>query len=159
MRNTSLFLPSKFTPLLILLGVALIVSPVNVEAQWWKFWKKRDSSTSAQTEQVESEAPIGRDLKDVESERKAAEKALKKERKKQLREAEDRQEELEKNRRESQKAIEKNQKKILADQKKHQRKVLRDLRAKNSQSTGKRSSFLQKYRYRKSSGDGFFLSQ
>ena len=54
----------------------LCFSPMDVEAQWWKFWKKRDKSTTTQS--VESDAPAGRNLKDVEKERKTAEKILEK---------------------------------------------------------------------------------
>ena len=81
-------------------------SPIDVEAQWWKFWKKRDKVTTTQS--VESDAPAGRNLKDVEKERKTAEKVLEKESKKQLRDEKKRQEELAKAMRDSQKAIEKN---------------------------------------------------
>ena len=58
-----------------------------------------------------------------------------------------------------QKEIEKNQKKILSDNRKNQRKLMRDLKAKSANPSGKRASFLQRYRYKKSSGDSFFLSQ
>ena len=132
-------------------------SPMNVEAQWWKFQKKRDKSTTTQS--VESDAPAGRNLKDVEKERKTAEKILEKESKKQLREEKKRQEKLAKEMRDSQKAIEKNQKKVLADHRKQQRKIMRNIKTKNSNPSGKGSSILQRYKFRKNSGDGFFLSR
>jgi hypothetical protein len=161
MRKTplSVSFPSGLVPTFFLLMLALFLSPLKAEAQWWKFWKKRDKTESVQSGKVESEAPIGRDLKDVEKERKAAEKVVEKERKKLLRDSKERQEELEKQRRESQKEIEKNQKKILSDNRKNQRKLMRDLKAKSANPSGKRASFLQRYRYKKSSGDSFFLSQ
>ena len=130
---------------------------MDVEAQWWKFWKKRDKSTTTQS--VESGAPAGRNLKDVEKERKTAEKILEKESKKQLREEKKRQEKLAKEMRDSQKAIEKNQKKVLADHRKQQRKIMRNIKTKNSNPSGKGSSILQRYKFRKNSGDGFFLSR
>ena len=130
---------------------------MDVEAQWWKFWKKRDKSTTTQS--VESDAPAWRNLKDVEKERKTAEKILEKESKKQLREEKKRQEKLAKEMRDSQKAIEKNQKKVLADHRKQQRKIMRNIKTKNSNPSGKGSSILQRYKFRKNSGDGFFLSR
>jgi len=141
-------------PFILLL---LCVSPMDVEAQWWKFWKKRDKATTTQS--AEPEAPAGRNLKDVAKERKTAEKLLEKESKKQLRDEKKRQEELAKAIRESQKKIEKNQKKVLADHRKQQRKIMRNIQSKNSTPTGKGSSFLQRYKFRKNSGDGFFLSR
>ena len=61
--------------------------------------------------------------------------------------------------RDSQKAIEKNQKKVLADHRKQQRKIMRNIKSKNPNPSGKGSSFLQRYKFRKNSGDGFFLSR
>jgi len=132
-------------------------SPIDVEAQWWKFWKKRDKVSTTQS--VESDAPAGRNLKDVEKERKTAEKVLEKESKKQLRDEKKRQEELAKAMRDSQKAIEKNQKKVLADHRKQQRKIMRNIKSKNSNHSVKGSSFLQRYKSRKNSSDGFFLNR
>jgi|GEM_PF-728510 len=157
------FFRSRFTVLTACLLFGAVLNCQQAEAQWWKFWKKRDSEktvdkvTSQSTQQ--SEKPVGKSLKDVEKERRDAERALRKQQKKDLKEAEEKREEVLRQTKESQKAIEKHQRKILAENKKNQRQLRRDLRSSSTNPSGKRSSFLQRYRARKSSSDGFFLSE
>ena len=115
-----------------------------------------NGASSASEQQTEK--PVGKSLKDVEKERRDAERALLKQQKKDLKEAREKREEVLRQTKESQKAIEKHQRKILAENKKNQRKLRRDLRSSSVNPSGKRSSFLQRYRAKKSSSGGFFLS-
>lgn len=114
---------------------------------------------ASQPSQQQTEKPAGRSLKDVEKERRDAERALRKQQKKDLKDAEEKREEVMRQTKESQKAIEKHQRKILSENKKNQRKLRRDLRSSSVNPSGNRSSFLQRYRTKKSSSGGFFLSE
>jgi len=141
----------------ICLVMHLGTSPV--EAQWWKFWKKKDTQAAATESAPAQTAPEKKDTKAVEAERRAAERALKKEQRKALKAEKERQEALIRQTEATQKEIERNQRKIIAQNKKNQRKLMRDLKAKSRAVSGKKTSFFQRLGFKKKSSDNFFLSE
>jgi dsDNA-specific endonuclease/ATPase MutS2 len=162
MFSKSTYFRCRFLLLTACVLVGTAMGCPQAEAQWWKFWKKRGKEETlvkeASQSVQQSEKPAGKTLKEVEKERRDAERELRKQQKKNLKEAEEKREEVLRQTKESQKAIEKHQRNILAENKKNQRQLRRDLRSSSTNPSGKNSSFLQRYRARKSSSDRFFLS-